>query len=127
MSLFGKFAFLREKSDKRRKGTKGKSTLVYNPYKNKLQRTGITTNHVNCTSLQLLFDDGLKAEEKDFFGNNIVVPPTKKETRFMTYNPNGLPYQDVEFLTQMIRRCVDLHVHYCGFSEINLNTSNSSL
>ena len=127
MSFLGKFAFLRERSDKGKHKNYVKTNLIYNPYTNKLQRTDCDKHKVNRKSFQAVFGNQLKVDEKDYFGSNILCPPAKEATRFLTYNPNGLPYQDVEFLTQMIRRCIDLHVHYCGFSEINLNTSNSSL
>ena len=127
MSLFGKFAFLQEKSERRRGRVSKNTNLIYNPYKNKLQRIENDKHRVNHNSLQAILGETLSTSEKDHFGHSILAQPEKHQTRFLTYNPNGLPYTDDVFLTQLIRRCLELNVHYCGFSEININTNNVEL
>ena len=126
MSLMEKFTFLREKSEKWGKKSVNKTNLVYNPYKNKLQRSEVS-HRPNKNFLQTLFSTGGTSNGDEHFGHNIFVEPKRHNTRFLAYNPNGLPYKDDIYLTQLLRRCLELNVHYCGFSEINVNTNNTTL
>ena len=131
MSPKGKFAFLGEKSKNRTWGSKRtKSTLVFNPYTKKLQRTRPAKKQPTSdqkVKLQLTLGHGFASEDFEPFGHDITKAPQRQNTRFLLYNPNGIPYRDTDFLLQLIRSCMNCKAHYCGFAEINVNSNNYDL
>ena len=128
MSFIRKFAFLGEKSEGWIKWGKKKREVIRNPYTNRLQVTNLPIKSKTKKSPKMLqsnFTRKMEQQDQDWFGTNMATRKiTPSTTRFLLYNPNGLPYRDTDFLLSLIRTCIENQVHYCSFTEINVNANN---
>ena len=123
MSLLRKFAFLGEKSE-RRKYSENQKQKPKNPYQPTPFKASKVPSILSNVLRQSAIAQGSPVEDFEWVGDRLQRKPDPHITRFLFLNCKGLPRTDTEFFSSFLQSCVDRHVHYCGLAEINFNAHN---
>ena len=99
---------------------KANCTIMYNPYKQKLQFRKKPTQQTHTTTYTQTTLPKSKHHHHDnqWIGENLSAPPPRKDTRFMLLNINGIQRsRDKNHFRSQLTTILEKHVHYMALTE----------